>query len=64
MTDTYKDQTKQAGTSQKEAKPSMPPEHSDNIVEEQPEHDQVADSFPIVGIGASAGGLAASGAVV
>ncbi len=59
MTKIKKDLTKPAGSHQGETKASMPPEHSGNTVDAQPKRDRTDGGFPIVGIGASAGGLAA-----
>jgi two-component system, chemotaxis family, CheB/CheR fusion protein len=38
---------------------TIPPEHSGTAVKAQPETDKTSDGFPIVGIGASAGGIPA-----
>ena len=54
-----KDMAKPAGSYQGEKKTPLPPEHSGNTVDEQQKTDRAAGDFPIVGIGASAGGLAA-----
>jgi len=51
--------TKPAGSHQGKTKRSMPPEQTGNTVDAQPKIDRPADGFPIVGVGASAGGLAA-----
>ncbi len=59
MTKRNKDRTKPAGSHQGQTKTSMPPEPSGNAVDAQPKTNRPAGSFPIVGIGASAGGLAA-----
>ncbi|MDZ7696809.1 MAG: PAS domain S-box protein [Deltaproteobacteria bacterium] len=53
------DQTKPAGSHPGETKAGMPPERSGSAVDAQPKPDREAGGFPIVGIGASAGGLAA-----
>lgn len=50
---------KAAGKPRSDAKTSRPPEKSVNAVDAQPKTDCAAGGFPIVGIGASAGGLAA-----
>jgi two-component system, chemotaxis family, CheB/CheR fusion protein len=54
-----KDLIKPAGSSPRKTKAGMPPEHSGTAVDVQPLPDREAGRFPIVGIGASAGGLAA-----
>jgi two-component system CheB/CheR fusion protein len=63
MTKRKKDLTKPAVSQQGESKTGMPPEHSGDAVDAQQQTEQKTDSaaggFPIVGIGASAGGLAA-----
>jgi len=59
MTKRKKDLTRPAGAHLVETKTSMPPEHSVTAVDAQPETDRDPGGFPIVGIGASAGGLAA-----
>ncbi|MDZ7831430.1 MAG: chemotaxis protein CheB [Desulfobacterales bacterium] len=64
MTERKKDRNKPAVTHQGKTKTFTPPEHSGSAVDEQSKTDrtatdQTAGSFPIVGIGASAGGLAA-----
>ncbi|MCA1793133.1 MAG: chemotaxis protein CheB, partial [Desulfobacteraceae bacterium] len=40
-------------------KVGMPPEHSGSAIDVQPQPNRESDRFPVVGIGASAGGLAA-----
>jgi two-component system CheB/CheR fusion protein len=50
---------KAAGKPRSDAKAGMPPEHPGNAVDAQPETDRAPVGFPVVGIGASAGGLAA-----
>jgi two-component system, chemotaxis family, CheB/CheR fusion protein len=47
------------GKPRSDAMASMPPEQSGNAVDGQPKPDREAGRFPVVGIGASAGGLAA-----
>lgn len=59
MTKTKNDSTTLAGPHHGETKISMPTAPSGNAVDGLPEHDGTAAGFPIVGIGASAGGLAA-----
>jgi len=51
--------TKLVGPHQGERKTAMPPEQSGTAVDAQPKTDHADSGFPIVGIGASAGGLAA-----
>ena len=53
------DLIKPAGSQQDEAKTRMSPERSATAVDAQAGPDRKADRFPVVGIGASAGGLAA-----
>ncbi len=53
------DQIKPAGSHPGETKAGMPPEHSGAAVDAQPKPDREPGRFPVVGIGASAGGLAA-----
>lgn len=59
MTKDKRDLTKLADTHQVEMKTNMPPERYGNGVDAQARTDRAAGGFPIVGIGASAGGLAA-----
>ena len=59
MTKKEKDLTKPAGTHPKETIAGMPPEQSGNAVDAQPAPLQDTGGFSVVGIGASAGGLAA-----
>ncbi len=59
MTKRKKDLTMQADSQQGKTKTGMPPEHSGTTVDAQPKPDRAGGGFPIVGIGASAGGLAA-----
>jgi two-component system, chemotaxis family, CheB/CheR fusion protein len=59
MTKRKKDLTELVSTHQRKTKTSMPLEYSSNAVYAQPKTDCAAGGFPIVGIGASAGGLAA-----
>ncbi len=51
--------SKPASSQHGESETRMSPEHSGTSVDAQPKPDQEAGGFPIVGIGASAGGLAA-----
>jgi len=50
---------KAAGKPRSEAKAGMPPEYSGTAMDAPPKPDRAAGGFPIEGIGASAGGLAA-----
>ncbi len=59
MTKRNNNPIKPAGSQQDEAKTRMSPERSATAVDAQAGPDRKADRFPIVGIGASAGGLAA-----
>lgn len=59
MTRRKEDLPKQAGSHQGKTGTSMPPGHSGNADDAQPKTDRAASGFPIVGIGASAGGLVA-----
>ena len=59
MTKRKKDRTKLAGSQQGQPKNGTPPELSGTAVDAQPQPDREAGRFPVVGIGASAGGLAA-----
>lgn len=59
MTKRKNDLPEQAGPHQGETKTGMPPEHSDAALGTQPKPGREAGGVPIVGIGASAGGLAA-----
>ncbi|MDO8943788.1 MAG: chemotaxis protein CheB, partial [Desulfobacterales bacterium] len=51
--------TRPAGAPQGETKTGIPPERPVHAADAQPETDHAAGGFPVVGIGASAGGLAA-----
>jgi len=59
MTKRKKDLQKPTDKHQGATKTGMPPEQSGTAVDAQPKADLEAGGFPIVGIGASAGGLAA-----
>ena len=59
MTGRKKDPAKPAGSRPGETKTGIPPERSGNNGDTRPDTGQAAGGFPIVGIGASAGGLAA-----
>ncbi len=59
MTKRKNDKTRPAGSRQVKTKTRRPPEHAGNAVDARPKADRSAGGFPIVGIGASAGGLAA-----
>lgn len=59
MTKRKKDLPKQTGSHQGKTQTGIPPEHSGNADDAQPRTDRAAGGFPIVGIGASAGGLPA-----
>jgi len=59
MTKRNKDQQKSTGKRSGEAKIGKALEQSGTVIHAQPKPDQVAECFPIVGIGASAGGIAA-----
>ncbi|WP_286820157.1 chemotaxis protein CheB [Desulfobacter sp. UBA2225] len=59
MTKRKKEQQKLTGKHPGETKTGMPPEQSGNAIDTQPKLDREAGGFPVVGIGASAGGLAA-----
>ncbi|WP_218576530.1 chemotaxis protein CheB [Desulfobacter latus] len=54
-----KDRQKLTGKHPGETKTGMPPEQSGNAIDAQLKSDREAGDFPVVGIGASAGGLAA-----
>ncbi len=59
MTKRKKDLTKPTDSQQDETKTRMPQEPSGGAADAQPKSDRGAGRFPVVGIGASAGGLAA-----
>lgn len=59
MTKRKKDRQKLTGKHPGETKTGMPPEQSGNAIDAQLKSDREAGDFPVVGIGASAGGLAA-----
>jgi len=59
MTKRKNDLNNPAGSHHGETKTSMPPERPGNAADAQPKTGRSAGGFPIVGIGASAGGLAA-----
>ena len=59
MTRRKKDRQKLTGKHPGQTQTGMPPEQSGTVIDAQPKPGREAGGFPVVGIGASAGGLAA-----